>query len=127
MAHCIRNFFKKRKSSSKLSDKENNEIKLHEIVYSSVEKNTLNFVNSANELLEQMSSHDTLRHINIQKINIPRIVLIGTQSSGKSSLVNRFIGMNILPTGDNMVTRTPINIRLSTVSQLNENIANIYI
>ena len=35
--------------------------------------------------------------------------------------------MNMLPIGDNMVTRTPINIRLTTVSNLNECIASIYV
>jgi hypothetical protein len=99
----------------------------YEIVYSSREKKILQFVNSTNELLEQITSHEISTSMNIQKINIPRLVLTGTQSSGKSSIVNRFIGMNILPTGNNMVTRTPINIRLTTAAKSNEGIACIYI
>ena len=105
----------------------NNDIISYEIVYSSREKKILQFVNSTNELLEQITSHEISTNMNIQKINIPRLVLTGTQSSGKSSIVNRFIGMNILPTGNNMVTRTPINIRLITAVKSNECIACIYI
>lgn len=56
---------------------------------------------------------------NLQKYNIqsaPRIVFVGTQSSGKTTLVNRMIGFEIMPVGDNMVTRTPINVRLHTTN-----------
>lgn len=128
MTSCLAKL-KKKKSSSKLTDIDtvNNDTIPHEIVYSSTEKKILQFVNSTNELLEQITSHDVSNTMNIKKINIPRLVLTGTQSSGKSSIVNRFIGMNILPTGDNMVTRTPINIRLSTVTNTHECVASIYI
>jgi hypothetical protein len=98
-----------------------------EYVFSSKEKKILEFINSTNEVLEQMTSHEILKNMNIKQINIPRLVMTGTQSSGKSSIVNRIIGMNMLPIGDNMVTRTPINIRLTTVSNLNECIASIYV
>jgi len=104
-----------------------NDVGPYEVAYSSKEKKILQFVNSANELLEQITSHEISQNMNIQRINLPRLVLTGTQSSGKSSIVNRFIGMNILPTGDNMVTRTPINIRLTTATKSNECIASIYI
>src|SRR5438046_1427 len=49
-----------------------------------------------------------------RKINIdpPQLVVVGTQSSGKSSLLNRIIEMDILPTGKTMVTRRPLNLQL---------------
>ena len=128
MTFCFGKFKKKKSSDYSINNQNvNNDIVPYEIVYSSTEKKILQFVNSTNELLEQMTSHEISKNMNIQKINIPRLVLTGTQSSGKSSIVNRFIGMNILPTGDNMVTRTPINIRLTTVAKSNECIANIYV
>jgi hypothetical protein len=96
-----------------------------EIMYSSVEKDTLNFMNAANELLEQITSHDALKYKYKNAVNIPRIVVTGTQSSGKSTIINGFIGMDILPVGDNMVTRTPINIRLSTTLSMLESMASI--
>lgn len=124
--------FKKKKSSYYSTDNQNvnninNDIIPREIVYSLKEKKILQFVNSADELLEQISSHEISKTMDIQKINLPRLVLTGTQSSGKSSIVNRFIGMNILPTGDSMVTRTPVNIRLTTAVRSDECAANIYI
>lgn len=122
---CI-NFFSGKSNQSHRNNNNTNQINnSHEIVYSSVEKKILQFVNSANELLEQMVSHDALKYVNIQKINIPRIVLTGTQSSGKSTIVNRFIGMDILPIGDNMITRTPVNIRLTTADRLDDCYARI--
>ena len=52
----------------------------------------------------------------IHNINdkIPRIVVVGTQSSGKSSLLNRILNFPILPVGSAMVTRTPISIEMRT-------------
>jgi len=46
------------------------------------------------------------------QIDIPRIVVVGSQSSGKSTLLNSILGMDILPTGSNMVTRSPLQIEL---------------
>ena len=45
------------------------------------------------------------------KINLPQIVVIGSQSVGKSSLLEMLIGMDFLPKGDGIVTRTPILIQ----------------
>ena len=42
----------------------------------------------------------------------PKIVVVGSQSSGKSSVLNGLMSMDILPTGSSMVTRTPLNIQL---------------
>ena len=47
-----------------------------------------------------------------KKLNIPSLVMIGSQSSGKSSLLNKILNMDILPTGGKMVTRTPLNLEL---------------
>lgn len=45
-------------------------------------------------------------------IDVPKIALVGSQSSGKSTLLNKIIGYEIIPTGDNMVTRTPLHVSL---------------
>ena len=47
-----------------------------------------------------------------QSIEHPQLVVVGTQSSGKSSVLNNIIQWDILPTGQNMVTRTPLQIEL---------------
>ena len=54
-----------------------------------------------------------------QMFDAPKIVLIGTQSSGKTSFVNNLIGFDIFPTGKGMMTRTPLSITLKK-SLLNE-------
>ena len=43
---------------------------------------------------------------------IPSLVVVGSQSSGKSSVLNGILSMDILPTGKSMVTRTPLHIEL---------------
>ena len=45
-------------------------------------------------------------------ISIPKLAVIGSQSSGKSSILNSILGMDILPTGSNMVTRGPLQLEL---------------
>jgi len=49
------------------------------------------------------------------ELSLPRLVVVGTQSSGKSSILNSIISMDILPTGKCMVTRTPLDIRLHKI------------
>ena len=47
-----------------------------------------------------------------KNIKLPKLVVVGTQSSGKSSLLNGLLGADILPTGNNMVTKCPLHIEL---------------
>lgn len=47
-------------------------------------------------------------------IKLPKLITVGSQSAGKSSLICGLIGMNILPTGKQMVTRCPLNLQLLT-------------
>ena len=43
---------------------------------------------------------------------LPSIVVIGSQSSGKSSVLEAIVGHEFLPKGNNMVTRRPIELTL---------------
>jgi GTP-binding protein EngB required for normal cell division len=45
-------------------------------------------------------------------IKLPSIVVIGSQSSGKSSVLEAIVGHEFLPKGSNMVTRRPIELTL---------------
>ncbi|WFC99786.1 mitochondrial dynamin GTPase Msp1 [Malassezia yamatoensis] len=47
---------------------------------------------------------------------LPSIVVIGSQSSGKSSVLESIVGHEFLPKGNNMVTRRPIELTLIHVS-----------
>ena len=46
------------------------------------------------------------------KIQLPQIVVIGNQSSGKSTLLESIIGHEFLPKGTGIVTRRPAIIQL---------------
>jgi GTPase SAR1 family protein len=43
-------------------------------------------------------------------VELPQIVVIGGQSSGKSSVLESIVGRDFLPRGTNIVTRRPIVI-----------------
>lgn len=51
-------------------------------------------------------------YIDNNLVDLPKLVVVGTQSSGKSSLLNSLIGMDILPVGKSMTTRTPLHLEL---------------
>lgn len=46
------------------------------------------------------------------KLETPKVVVVGTQSSGKSSVLNGILALDMLPIGRNMVTRTPLHLQL---------------
>ncbi|KAK9453424.1 hypothetical protein V1511DRAFT_504679 [Dipodascopsis uninucleata] len=48
----------------------------------------------------------------VTRIQLPSIVVIGSQSSGKSSVLESIVGHEFLPKGSNMVTRRPIELVL---------------
>jgi len=48
-----------------------------------------------------------------QYINLPRIAVLGSQSSGKSSVLESIVGLDFLPRGDGVVTRRPLELRLN--------------
>ncbi|AYV76902.1 MAG: dynamin family protein [Barrevirus sp.] len=73
--------------------------------------NDINGLFSETKLLQ-----DNNGDIDINKLTLPQIVVCGTQSSGKSSVLNSIISMDILPTGKTMVTRTPLSLRLHQLS-----------
>ncbi|XP_043816125.1 putative dynamin-related protein 4A [Manihot esculenta] len=56
---------------------------------------------------------DKLRHLNVTKegIQLPTIVVVGDQSSGKSSVLESLAGIN-LPRGQGICTRVPLVMRL---------------
>ena len=55
-------------------------------------------------ILQQVGQSSTL--------TLPSIVVIGSQSSGKSSVLEAIVGHEFLPKGSNMVTRRPIELTL---------------
>lgn len=46
-------------------------------------------------------------------VSLPQIVVVGGQSSGKSSVLESIVGLDFLPRGTNIVTRRPTIIQLT--------------
>lgn len=72
----------------------------------------LNIANDINSIFAETNMIESK-----PELTLPRLVVVGTQSSGKSSVLNSIIKMDLLPTGSNMVTRTPLDIRLHKIGQ----------
>ncbi len=70
------------------------------------------FEKITNSQLIQMADYIQDIFKNQDMLNPPNICVIGTQSSGKSITLNSLIGLDILPNGKSIVTRTPVHLRL---------------
>lgn len=47
-----------------------------------------------------------------QKVDLPQIIVVGSQSSGKSSVLESLVGKSFLPRGTGIVTRAPLVLHL---------------
>lgn len=54
-------------------------------------------------------------------IDLPQIVVVGTQSSGKSSVIESIVKREFLPRGSGIVTRRPLVIRLFKINDQDSN------
>ncbi|KAL4426306.1 hypothetical protein ABPG74_006563 [Tetrahymena malaccensis] len=75
-------------------------------------------VNNFQNIKEVIKVVNKLRDFGIEsdKIELPKIVVIGVQSSGKSSLLEQIVQLDFLPRGSGVVTRCPLEIRLIEVT-----------
>ena len=72
------------------------------------------------KLKKLISVVDELRDVGLQQyINLPRIAVLGQQSSGKSSVLESIVGIDFLPRGSGVVTRRPAELRLVHVADEN--------
>lgn len=55
---------------------------------------------------------DVFNTVGSDTIQLPQIVVIGTQSSGKSSVIESLVGRSFLPRGTGIVTRRPLILQL---------------
>jgi hypothetical protein len=102
---------KKAMDNGNLSDNEK-PMGAEAIAIMSREQLLFEFASNVTEFITKIKSFEDLEVPNIENINFPRIVLVGTQTSGKSSFINNLINMDLMPTGDNMVTRSPVHIKV---------------
>ncbi|KAG5669221.1 hypothetical protein PVAND_017113 [Polypedilum vanderplanki] len=56
---------------------------------------------------------ETFKQLNVHMdIDLPQIAVVGIQSSGKSSVLEKFVGRDFLPRGTGIVTRRPLILQL---------------
>lgn len=72
-------------------------------------------INVVNQLQEICSTVKELP----KAIDLPQIVVVGTQSSGKSSVIESIVKRNFLPRGAGIVTRRPLVIQLVKLHSVN--------
>ncbi|KAJ6239076.1 dynamin [Anaeramoeba flamelloides] len=55
---------------------------------------------------------NALNEANVRNFNLPQIVVVGEQSTGKSSVLESIVGIDFLPKGTGIVTRRPLVLQL---------------
>ncbi|KAF1742685.1 hypothetical protein MXB_2434 [Myxobolus squamalis] len=67
-----------------------------------------------NDLIDTLNKiRDSLQEANVEfDFKLPQIVVLGEQSSGKTSVLENFIGRDFLPRGTGIVTRRPLILQL---------------
>uniref|UniRef100_A0A3P9C1J0 dynamin GTPase n=1 Tax=Maylandia zebra TaxID=106582 RepID=A0A3P9C1J0_9CICH len=55
---------------------------------------------------------DVFNTVGADIIQLPQIAVVGTQSSGKSSVLESLVGRDLLPRGTGIVTRRPLILQL---------------
>ncbi|KAK9765727.1 Dynamin- GTPase protein [Basidiobolus ranarum] len=60
---------------------------------------------------------DVFNTVGNDQIDLPQIVVVGSQSSGKSSVLENIVGRDFLPRGSGIVTRRPLVFQLVNIPQ----------
>ncbi|WVO18052.1 hypothetical protein L204_105750 [Cryptococcus depauperatus] len=75
---------------------------------------------------------DTFNAIGGDAVDLPQIVVVGSQSSGKSSVLETIVGRDFLPRGSGIVTRRPLVLQLihtpsQSPSSSSNNTSDVYL
>ena len=62
--------------------------------------------------------HGVLGSIGDFQVTLPSIIVVGGQSSGKSSVLEAIVGRDFLPRGIGVVTRRPLELQLCNVGRV---------
>lgn len=60
---------------------------------------------------------DVFNTVGREAIQLPQIAVVGTQSTGKSSVLENIVGKDFLPRGSGIVTRRPLILQLVHISE----------
>lgn len=71
-------------------------------------ENLIEIVNKLQDIMLKASTNS--------KVKLPQMVVVGSQSSGKSSIIETIVGKEILPRGTGIVTRRPLILQLKHIS-----------
>ena len=63
---------------------------------------------------------DVFATVGSQPIDLPQIAVVGSQSVGKSSVLENIVGRDFLPRGSDIVTRRPLILQLFNTAHLDE-------
>ena len=64
---------------------------------------------------------DVFNTLGFSAIDLPQLVVVGSQSTGKSSVLEHIVGRDFLPRGNDIVTRRPLVLQLYNVSNASGN------
>ena len=68
------------------------------------------------QLLKLTNIINQLCYIDKENLKLPKICVLGSPSSGKSSVLESIIDLDILPRGDGIVTRRPLELHLHHIN-----------
>ncbi|KAI3755335.1 hypothetical protein L1987_55132 [Smallanthus sonchifolius] len=71
--------------------------------------NVIAFVNKLQDIFAQIGSSST--------IELPQVAVVGSQSSGKSSVLEALVGRDFLPRGSDICTRRPLVLQLIQIKR----------
>lgn len=95
-------------------DNEAEEVIAESLLLNGPETNSMESSSDFSDFIRKMIQIKEILRVsgNEDAINLPNIVVIGSQSSGKSSVLESIVGHAFLPKGQNMVTRRPLELTL---------------
>jgi dynamin 1-like protein len=71
-------------------------------------------MNSLISVINKLQEICTNSNVN-SKVQLPQIVVVGSQSSGKTSILESIVGKDFLPRGSGIVTRRPLILQLKNI------------
>jgi len=78
-----------------------------------VRERTIKLAMSMEQLIPIINKlQDVFNALGTDAIDLPQIVVVGSQSSGKSSVLENIVGRDFLPRGQGIVTRRPLVLQL---------------
>ncbi|KNH06820.1 hypothetical protein XU18_2422 [Perkinsela sp. CCAP 1560/4] len=75
-------------------------------------ENVIPVINELQDLFSRVDPHGTMTLMQDFSQQLPQIAVVGSQSSGKSSVLESIVGKAFLPRGSGIVTRRPLILQL---------------